>query len=105
MTSGFWLRVGERDHLEGGDGTGGKWVLMGSSSPIFGSYPYPPNFHFKNVYEYILIFAKPSGVMKRPVQDYEQLMALESNARTNGVHAKKETNESNGKGRHKKSLR
>jgi site-specific DNA-methyltransferase (adenine-specific) len=43
------------------DGTGGKWGSYGQQRPIFGSYPYPPNFHFKNVHEYILIFAKPSG--------------------------------------------
>src|SRR5437588_1852966 len=42
------------------DGTGGKWGSYGKQRPIFGSYPYPPNFLFKNVHEYILIFAKPS---------------------------------------------
>jgi site-specific DNA-methyltransferase (adenine-specific) len=42
------------------DGTGGKWGSYGAQRPIFGSYPYPPNFLFKNVHEYILIFAKPS---------------------------------------------
>ncbi len=42
------------------DGTGGKWGSFGAQRPIFGSYPYPPNFLFKNVHEYILIFAKPS---------------------------------------------
>lgn len=26
-----------------------------------GSYPYPPNFLFKNVHEHILVFAKPNG--------------------------------------------
>lgn len=41
------------------DGTGGKWGSYGRQRPIFGSYPYPPNFLFKNVHEYILIFAKP----------------------------------------------
>jgi site-specific DNA-methyltransferase (adenine-specific) len=41
------------------DGTGGKWGSHGAQRPIFGSYPYPPNFLFKNVHEYILIFAKP----------------------------------------------
>jgi len=41
------------------DGTGGKWGSYGAQRPIFGSYPYPPNFLFKNVHEYILIFAKP----------------------------------------------
>lgn len=32
-------------------GTGGKWGSYGSQRPIFGSYPYPPNFLFKNVHE------------------------------------------------------
>ena len=41
------------------DGTGGRWGSAGIQRPIFGSYPYPPNFLFKNVHEYILIFAKP----------------------------------------------
>jgi DNA modification methylase len=41
------------------DGTGGKWGSHGKQRPIFGSYPYPPNFLFKNVHEHILIFAKP----------------------------------------------
>lgn len=41
------------------DKTGGKWGSYGTQRPIFGSYPYPPNFLFKNVHEYILIFAKP----------------------------------------------
>ncbi|MGC8733307.1 MAG: hypothetical protein ACP5RC_13775, partial [Halothiobacillaceae bacterium] len=41
------------------DGTGGRWGSAGAQRPIFGSYPYPPNFLFKNVHEYILIFAKP----------------------------------------------
>jgi site-specific DNA-methyltransferase (adenine-specific) len=58
------------------DGTGGKWGSYGEQRPIFGSYPYPPNFHFKNVHEYILLFAKPSDeVVRGPkVQNYEVLM-------------------------------
>lgn len=40
------------------DKTGGKWGSWGTQRPIFGSYPYPPNFLFKNVHEHILIFAK-----------------------------------------------
>ena len=58
------------------DGTGGKWGSYGKQRPIFGSYPYPPNFHFKNVHEYILIFAKPSSkkVQGPKVRDYEELM-------------------------------
>jgi DNA modification methylase len=73
------------------DGTGGKWGSYGEQRPIFGSYPYPPNFHFKNVHEYILIFAKPSEKeVKGPkVQNYEQLMSLnghvEGNGKSNGV--------------------
>jgi site-specific DNA-methyltransferase (adenine-specific) len=43
------------------DGTGGKWGSYGRQRPIFGSYPYPPNLLFKNVHEYVLIFAKPDG--------------------------------------------
>jgi site-specific DNA-methyltransferase (adenine-specific) len=41
------------------DGTGGKWGSANGQRPIFGSYPYPPNFLFKNVHEYIIIAAKP----------------------------------------------
>lgn len=41
------------------DGTGGKWGSHGKQRPIFGSYPFPPNFLFKNVHEYIVIVAKP----------------------------------------------
>ena len=40
------------------DKTGGKWGSWGHQRPIFGSYPYPPNFLFKNVHEYILVFVK-----------------------------------------------
>lgn len=41
------------------DGTGGRWGSSNSQRPIFGSYPYPPNFLFKNVNEYIIIVQKP----------------------------------------------
>ena len=41
------------------DGTGGRWGSANGQRPIFGSYPYPPNFLFKNVHEHILVFAKP----------------------------------------------
>jgi DNA modification methylase len=41
------------------DGTGGRWGSWGKQRPIFGSYPYPPNFLFKTVHEYILIVSKP----------------------------------------------
>lgn len=58
-------------------GTGGKWGSWGHQRPIFGSYPYPPNFHFKNVHEYILVFAKPNGHRTRgpKVIPYDDLMS------------------------------
>lgn len=58
------------------DGTGGKWGSYGSQRPIFGSYPYPPNFLFKNVHEYILIFAKPPKTKTKgpKVRQYRELM-------------------------------
>jgi site-specific DNA-methyltransferase (adenine-specific) len=58
------------------DGTGGKWGSYGSQRPIFGSYPFPPNFLFKNVHEYILIFAKPTTTPTRgpKVVSYSGLM-------------------------------
>ena len=60
------------------DGTGGRWGSANGQRPIFGSYPYPPNFLFKNVHEYVLIFAKPSQQrVKGPkVQDYRELYRL-----------------------------
>jgi DNA modification methylase len=68
------------------DGTGGKWGSWGAQRPIFGSYPYPPNFLFKNVHEYVLIFAKPP--MKRvtgpKVLPYRELMALNGQRQRNG---------------------
>lgn len=58
------------------DGTGGKWGSFGAQRPIFGSYPYPPNFLFKNVHEYVLIFAKPSLTKTKgpKVKAYKELM-------------------------------
>jgi site-specific DNA-methyltransferase (adenine-specific) len=58
------------------DGTGGKWGSAGAQRPIFGSYPYPPNFLFKNVHEYILIFAKPPRTKTTgpKVQRYKMLV-------------------------------
>jgi DNA modification methylase len=58
------------------DGTGGKWGSYGAQRPIFGSYPYPPNFLFKNVHEYVLIFAKPSMTKTKgpKVKLYHDLM-------------------------------
>jgi DNA modification methylase len=60
------------------DGTGGRWGSWGSQRPIFGSYPYPPNFLFKNVHEYILVMAKPSEHRVRgpKVVLYRSLMEL-----------------------------
>lgn len=60
------------------DGTGGKWGSYGAQRPIFGSYPYPPNFLFKNVHEYVLIFSKPaSSKTKGPkVLPYRELMGM-----------------------------
>lgn len=46
------------------NGTGGKWGSSSSQRPIFGSYPYPPNFLFKNVNEYIIIVQKPDPKKK-----------------------------------------
>ena len=61
------------------DGTGGKWGSSGAQRPIFGSYPYPPNFLFKNVHEYVLIFAKPriTKVRGPKVKPYRELIGLE----------------------------
>ena len=46
------------------NGTGGKWGSSSSQRPIFGSYPFPPNFLFKNVNEYIIIVQKPDPKKK-----------------------------------------
>jgi site-specific DNA-methyltransferase (adenine-specific) len=61
------------------DKTGGRWGSANSQRPIFGSYPYPPNFLFKNVHEYILIFAKPNGDKRtgEKVRTYADVMELE----------------------------
>ena len=60
------------------DRTGGRWGSWGAQRPIFGSYPYPPNFLFKNVHEYILIFAKPATKKKssKKAASYDALMEL-----------------------------
>jgi site-specific DNA-methyltransferase (adenine-specific) len=59
------------------DGTGGRWGSWGRQRPIFGSYPYPPNLLFKNVHEYILVFAKrrESRVRGPKVVAYDKLMS------------------------------
>lgn len=61
------------------DGTGGRWGSANSQRPIFGSYPYPPNFLFKNVHEYVIIVAKPSGKASKgkTALPYAELMELE----------------------------
>ncbi len=66
------------------DGTGGKWGSANAQRPIFGSYPYPPNFLFKNVHEYVLIFAKPPAKKTRgpKVQLYDDMMNAELAAAT-----------------------
>lgn len=49
------------------DKTGGKWGSFGQQRPIFGSYPYPPHFYFKNIHEYIIIAKKSvMGKFKGP---------------------------------------
>jgi site-specific DNA-methyltransferase (adenine-specific) len=59
------------------DRSGGKWGSYGAQRPIFGSYPYPPNFLFKNVHEYVLIFAKPPATKTKgpKVKLYGDLMS------------------------------
>jgi site-specific DNA-methyltransferase (adenine-specific) len=61
------------------DKTGGRWGSANNQRPIFGSYPYPPNFLFKNVHEHILIFAKPNGQLRTgdKVRNYGSLMGLD----------------------------
>ena len=65
------------------DGTGGKWGSHGKQRPIFGSYPYPPNFLFKNVHEYIVIVAKPpeKSANGKTVVSYDYLLG-KSKSRT-----------------------
>lgn len=67
------------------DRTGGRWGSANAQRPIFGSYPYPPNFLFKNIHEHILVFAKPSHrKAKGPkVVPYDELMGLQHSR--NGV--------------------
>lgn len=73
------------------DKTGGKWGSYGVQRPIFGSYPYPPNFLFKNLHEYILIFAKPDSKAKtgKTVRNYEDLISLEECSNKLGQNNKK----------------
>jgi DNA modification methylase len=67
------------------DGTGGKWGSYGKQRPIFGSYPYPPNFLFKNVHEYVLIFSKPPSkpATGKTVVNYDYLVGRAEKARNN----------------------
>jgi DNA modification methylase len=68
------------------DGTGGRWGSANGQRPIFGSYPYPPNFLFKNVHEYILIFTKPGEDKKNgaKVRLMEDIMRLPTEINKNG---------------------
>jgi DNA modification methylase len=61
------------------DGTGGRWGSWGEQRPIFGSYPYPPNFLFKNVHEYVVIVAKPRPLRTKAktALPYAELMGLD----------------------------
>jgi site-specific DNA-methyltransferase (adenine-specific) len=61
------------------DKTGGRWGSANAQRPIFGSYPYPPNFLFKNIHEYILIFAKPNDDLRKgeKVRLYSELMGMQ----------------------------
>lgn len=76
------------------DGTGGKWGSYGAQRPIFGSYPYPPNFLFKNVHEYILIFAKPGRTKTKgpKVKLYSELgmerLSADNDLEQDGVRVK-----------------
>jgi site-specific DNA-methyltransferase (adenine-specific) len=73
------------------DKTGGRWGSANAQRPIFGSYPYPPNFLFKNVHEYILIFAKPNGDLRKgeKVRLYTELMGIELS--TTGVKTERKS--------------
>jgi hypothetical protein len=68
------------------DGTGGKWGSHGKQRPIFGSYPYPPNFLFKNVHEYIVIVAKPpeKKANGKTVVSYDYLLGKSKNRTPKG---------------------
>ncbi|WP_433600724.1 DNA methyltransferase [Nocardia sp. CA-135953] len=65
------------------DGTGGKWGSANGQRPIFGSYPYPPNFLFKNVHEYIIIAAKPPAKKStgKTVLPYDEIMRVPEGVR------------------------
>jgi DNA modification methylase len=65
------------------DGTGGKWGSANGQRPIFGSYPYPPNFLFKNVHEYIIIVSKPPEKKSagKTVVPYDEIMQVPRRSR------------------------
>lgn len=69
------------------DGTGGRWGSWGTQRPIFGSYPYPPNFLFKNVHEYIIIVAKPRKLRSKAktALPYAELMGFDDDGFTDGL--------------------
>jgi DNA modification methylase len=62
------------------DRTGGRWGSAGAQRPIFGSYPYPPNFLFKTIHEHILIFAKPPlmPITNPKALPYAEIMGLKA---------------------------
>jgi len=68
------------------DGTGGKWGSHGKQRPIFGSYPYPPNFLFKNVHEHIVIVAKPprNKANGKTVLSYDYLLGRSGHRKPKG---------------------
>ena len=84
------------------DGTGGKWGSWGKQRPIFGSYPYPPNFLFKNVHEYIIIVAKPPNKKSngKTVLPYAELMELAAN-NGHGTGNSNGTTDGNGRTAHR----
>lgn len=59
------------------DGTGGRWGSANGQRPIFGSYPYPPNFLFKNVNEFIIIAQKPNPKKNSKAPSYKSLFRKE----------------------------
>jgi DNA modification methylase len=73
------------------DGTGGRWGSWGAQRPIFGSYPYPPNFLFKNVHEYIVIVAKPRRLRSKAktALPYADLMGLGEDEHTEDIPPRK----------------
>lgn len=83
------------------DGTGGRWGSAGLQRPIFGSYPYPPNFLFKNVHEYVLVFAKaPARPVTGPkVIGYRALMSATTVAQKVKPSANGNGRNHNGNGR------